>query len=134
MGREIVAVYQDCVLCGVKGRRKVADYAKQGIIIRKVGFTTEEGRELCYQAVQKGIGYMPFYVLDGDFAESIDALIPTEPRGETIEAYIPEEKIGKYTKATIGIKEPVETSKKTFTKKKKLKKKEEKSNGNVTES
>ncbi|MBQ8984290.1 hypothetical protein IJ098_00525 [Candidatus Saccharibacteria bacterium] len=78
--REIIAVYQDCVLCGAKGRQKIADYAAQGIQIRKVGFTTPEGRELCYQAVQKGIGYMPFYVSDGDFAESIEALIPKQPK------------------------------------------------------
>lgn len=75
MIKEIIAVYQDCVLCGTKGRQKIADYAAQGIQIRKVGFTTPEGKELCYQAVQKGIGYMPFYVSDGDFAENIEALI-----------------------------------------------------------
>lgn len=80
MDKEIIAVYQDCVLCGVKGRQKIAEYAKEGIRIRKVGFTTPEGRELCYQAVEKGIGYMPFYVSDGDFAESIDALIPKVPK------------------------------------------------------
>ena len=79
--KEIIAVYQDCLLCGVKGRKKAAEYAKKGVVIRKVGFTTPEGTELCYQAVKKGIGYMPFYVLDGDFAESIDALlIPKEPK------------------------------------------------------
>lgn len=81
MVKEVIAVYQDCVLCGAKGRKKAAEYAKKGVIIRKVGFTTPEGRELCYQAVKKGIGYMPFYVLDGDFAESIDALlIQKEPK------------------------------------------------------
>lgn len=81
MIKEVIAVYQDCVLCGMKGRKKAVEYAKRGVIIRKVGFTTPEGRELCYQAVQKGIGYMPFYVLDGDFAESIDALlIPKQPK------------------------------------------------------
>lgn len=80
MAREIIAVYQDCVLCGVKGRRKIAAYAEKGFIIRKVGFTTEEGRELCYQAIQRGIGYMPFYVSDDEFAASIDALIPKKPK------------------------------------------------------
>lgn len=78
--REIIAVYQDCVLCGTKGRQKIADYAAQGIQIRKVGFTTPEGRELCYQAVQKGIGYMPFYVSEGEFAESIEALTTKQPK------------------------------------------------------
>lgn len=81
MIKEIIAVYQDCVLCGTKGRQKIADYAAQGIQIRKVGFTTEEGKKLIHEAVFKhGIGYMPFYVLDGDFAESIEALIPKHPK------------------------------------------------------
>lgn len=71
MAREIIAVFQDCVLCGVKGRKKIAEYAAKGFNIRKVGFTTDEGRELCYQAVQKGIGQMPFYVSEGQFSTNI---------------------------------------------------------------
>lgn len=72
---EIIAVYQDCVLCGIKGRKKAQEYAEKGIVIRKVGFTTDEGRKLCAQALTKGIGTMPFYVCGGDFATTIDAFI-----------------------------------------------------------
>lgn len=86
MGKTIIAVYQDCVLCGSKGRKKVAEYAKKGIVIRKVGFTTEEGKKLIHKAVfEHKIGSMPFYT-DGeifttdlhDFVKNEE--IPKEPK------------------------------------------------------
>lgn len=80
MTREIVVVYQDCALCGAKGRQKIADLAGQGIIIRKVSFITEEGRELCAKAVEKGIGSMPFYVDGDDFATNIEAFLIRKPK------------------------------------------------------
>lgn len=73
--KEIIAVYQDCVLCGVKGKQKIAEYAKNNIAIRKVGFTTPEGRELCAKAVALGIGYMPFYIDGEKFAKSVEDLM-----------------------------------------------------------
>lgn len=81
--KEIIAVYQDCVLCGSKGRKKAAEYAKKGIAIRKVGFSTEEGKELIHKAVfEHKIGYMPFYTDGERFAAAIDELldIPKEPK------------------------------------------------------
>ena len=79
MAKEIIAVFQDCVLCGARGRQKIADLAAEGVIIRKVGFTTEEGGKLCAEAVRKGIGSMPFYVDGDDFATNIEALITKKP-------------------------------------------------------
>ena len=73
--KEIIAVYQDCVLCGIKGRKKIAEYADKGVLIRKVGFTTEEGRDLCAKAIASGIGVMPFYVYDDKFATTIEELL-----------------------------------------------------------
>lgn len=73
--KEIIAVYQDCVLCGVEGKQEIADYAEKGIAIRKVGFTTPEGRELCAKAVALGIGYMPFYTDGEKFAKSVEDLM-----------------------------------------------------------
>lgn len=83
MTREIVVVYQDCALCGAKGRQKIADLAGQGIMVRKVSFITEEGRELCAKAVEKGIGSMPFYVDGNDFATNIEAFLLQKP-AETV--------------------------------------------------
>lgn len=78
MSKEITVVYQDCVLCGVKGKQTIADYAEKGITLRKVGFATEEGRELCFQAVNMGIKGMPFYTDGKIFADSIQALLSAE--------------------------------------------------------
>lgn len=87
---EIIAVFQDCVLCGEKGRRKIAEYAKKGITIRKVGFTTEEGKDLIHKAVfEHKIGSMPFYTDGERFGATMDELlgqvavekpIPKEPK------------------------------------------------------
>ena len=76
MLREIIAVFQDCVMCGDKGRKKALNLAKDGVFIRKVSFVSPEGKELCRQAVfDHGIRTMPFYV-DGDkFATSLDELL-----------------------------------------------------------
>jgi hypothetical protein len=65
MTKKVFAVFQDCVLCGDKGRKKIAEFALKGVEIEKVGFTTELGSELCYQALKAGIGQMPFYT-DGE--------------------------------------------------------------------
>lgn len=74
--REIIAVFQDCVLCGVKGRKTIAEYAEKGVSIRKVGFTTEEGGRLIHEAVMEhGIGSLPFYVAGGKFSSSLEELI-----------------------------------------------------------
>lgn len=84
MPKEIIAVYQDCVLCGDKGRRKVADFAKKGFVIRKVSFLTEEGRDLCRKAVfTHGIESMPFFT-DGElFSVSLDSFIEKKPAKKT---------------------------------------------------
>jgi hypothetical protein len=76
MAKEIIAVYQDCVLCGDKGRQKIVELAHKGINIRKVSFVSDEGRELCHKAVfTHGIESMPFYT-DGElFAVSLESFI-----------------------------------------------------------
>lgn len=77
---EIIAVFQDCVLCGVKGKQKIAEYAEKGIRLRKVSFISEEGRELCAKAVSLGIGGMPFYTDGKVFATTIDGVISSETK------------------------------------------------------
>lgn len=76
MAKEIIAVYQDCVLCGSNGRQTISEYAKRGIMIRKVGFTTNEGKELIHEAVfNHGIGQMPFFTDGKRFAQTLSELI-----------------------------------------------------------
>lgn len=76
--KEITVVYQDCVLCGAKGRQIIADYAEKGIVLRKVGFTTPEGRDLCLKAVNLGIKCMPFYTNGKAIASSIEGVLSSE--------------------------------------------------------
>lgn len=102
--KEIIAVYQDCVLCGDKGRKKIAECATKGVLIRKVGFTTPEGKDLIHKAVlEHKIGSMPFFTDGENFSTSLD---------DFVASYIPEEKVGKYIKTTIGIKKPAKSVKK----------------------
>lgn len=76
MGKEIIAVFQDCVLCGDKGRKKIAEFAAKGINIRKIGFTTPEGKELIHKAVfEHNIGSMPFFTDGEKFSVKIDDFI-----------------------------------------------------------
>ncbi|MBR3139050.1 hypothetical protein IKG38_03540 [Candidatus Saccharibacteria bacterium] len=80
MPKEIIAVYQDCVLCGDRGRQKIVEFAKKGLDIRKVSFTTEEGRELCHKAVfTHSIESMPFYTDGSLFSVSLDSFLEKKP-------------------------------------------------------
>lgn len=76
MSKEIIAVFQDCVFCVDKGRKKATELAKKGVIIRKVGFTTQEGKDLIHKAVlEHKIGSMPFYTDGERFSISLDKLL-----------------------------------------------------------
>lgn len=72
--KEVTVVYQDCALCGAKGRQTIAEYVKRGIELRKVSFISDEGRKLCAEAVKRGIGSMPIYVCNGAFSPTLDGL------------------------------------------------------------
>lgn len=64
--KEIIVVYQDCVLCGDRGRKKRQNLLKKGLNIRKVSVFSREGAELSKIAVfEKGLGALPFYT-DGE--------------------------------------------------------------------
>ena len=76
MNKEIVCVYQDCVMCGDKGKILKQKIAENKLNVRKVSFASEEGRGLVAKAVfSHGIKVMPFYT-DGDkFATDISAFV-----------------------------------------------------------
>lgn len=76
MTKEVICVYQDCPLCGDKGKVVVEIATAKGASIRKVSFVTDEGRELIIKALfEHGIGTMPFYVMDGRFSTQIDEVL-----------------------------------------------------------
>lgn len=81
MLKEITCVYQDCPLCGARGDRLKKTVETNGVQLRKVSFASPEGKDLVHTAVfEKGIKTMPFFVLDGDFATSIEALLVEKPK------------------------------------------------------
>lgn len=62
MGNEIVCVYQDCILCGDRGKKYKKLIFDNKLSVRKVSFASEEGKNLIHEAVFKhGIGSMPFF-------------------------------------------------------------------------
>lgn len=81
MLKEITCVYQDCPLCGARGDRLKKIVEVSGVKLRKVSFASPEGKDLVHTAVfEKGIKTMPFFVLDGDFAASVEALLVEKPK------------------------------------------------------
>lgn len=76
MPKTLVCVYQDCYLCGDRGRRQKELCIKEGINLRKVGFTTEEGRKLIHEAVKHHMGSMPFFTDGEKFSYKLSDFIP----------------------------------------------------------
>ena len=62
MTKEVIAVFQDCVLCGDRGRKKIQKFAEKGISIRKLSAFSDEGGKLCHEAVfEHKMGSLPFF-------------------------------------------------------------------------
>ena len=76
MPKKIICVYQDCPLCGDKGKivQKIAQ--REGFQIEKVSFASKQGGELIHEAVfDHGIGTMPFYTDGEKFSTNIDDFV-----------------------------------------------------------
>lgn len=74
--QKITIVYQDCLLCGDRGKEIKKIVAAKGIRLHKVSFASDEGRELIRQAVfENGIKTMPFYYDGKRFASSLAEII-----------------------------------------------------------
>lgn len=87
MTKEIVAVYQDCFLCGStgeEGQKLLAEIAKKGISFRKVSFATSEGNEHCAKALEKGIQKMPFFTDGTTYTSDIKDLIQAESSAKSV--------------------------------------------------
>lgn len=76
MNKEIICVYQDCPLCGDKGKKlKKLIFDKQ-LNVRKVSFASPEGKELCYHAVfEEGIKTMPFFTDGKKYTATLEEFI-----------------------------------------------------------
>ena len=90
MDNEIICVYQDCPLCGDKGKKLKKLIFEKGLNVRKVSFASEEGKELCYQAIFKHeIKRMPFFTDGKRFATNLEDFIKkpikkTRKRGKKV--------------------------------------------------
>lgn len=80
--QKITVVYQDCPLCGDRGKAVKKIIAEKGIRLHKVSFASDEGMALINMAVlEAGIKTMPFYYdeVHHRFASSL-AEILAKPR------------------------------------------------------
>lgn len=76
MSKEIICVYQDCPLCGDKGKITKKIITKHNLSLRKVTFASDEGKELIHKAVMEhNIGTMPFYTNGKNFSTNIEDFI-----------------------------------------------------------
>lgn len=74
--KKITVVYQDCPLCGDRGKALKKVVAEKGVRLHKVSFASDEGRELINEAVfEKGIKTMPFFTDGKDFTTDIKELL-----------------------------------------------------------
>ena len=80
MNKEIVCVYQDCPLCGDKGKKLKKLIIDKKLNVRKVSFASNEGKDLCNKAVFGfGIKTMPFFTDGEKFVNEIEDLLE-EPK------------------------------------------------------
>ena len=86
MNKTIIAVYQDCFMCGgnkEKGEKMLEDLAKAGATFRKLSFATMEGQEHCAKAIEAGVQAMPFFTDGKIYASDYKTLIEAESAHHT---------------------------------------------------
>ena len=81
--KQITVVYQDCPLCGDRGKEVKKIVAEKGVRLHKVTFASDEGRKLINQAVfEKGIKTMPFYTDGVNFTTDIKELLVNKKKAK----------------------------------------------------
>ena len=98
--KEIICVYQDCVMCGSKGQKLKEYIAKNGLKVRKVSFASPEGKDLCYKVIANHKGsswYLPFYTDGEHFAQNIQELVEkkAEDKPKRVRKYTTRKRIKK---------------------------------------
>lgn len=85
MNKQIICVYQDCVLCGDKGEKLKKLIVDKKLDVRKVSFASEEGRELIHTALlEHKIGTMPFYTDGKRYTTTLEELIKKTRKGKNV--------------------------------------------------
>ena len=81
MAKGIICVYQDCPMCGDRGKKLKKLIFDKKLNVRKVSFASDEGRELIYQALtEHKIGTLPFFTDGKKFTNDINDLIATKAK------------------------------------------------------
>lgn len=76
MNKQIICVYQDCLLCGDRGKKLKELIFDKKLNVRKVSFASPEGRELIYTALtEHKIGTMPFFTDGVRFTTTLEELL-----------------------------------------------------------
>ena len=76
MDKEIICVYQDCVMCGDKGKELIKYIETNGLQVRKVSFASDEGKELVHEAVfNHKISKMTFFTDGKKYTEKISEFV-----------------------------------------------------------
>lgn len=85
MNKEIICVYQDCPLCGDKGKKLKKLIIDKNLSVKKVSFASEEGKDLCHKAVfEHKIQTMPFYTDGKKFSTDINDLLKTTKKTKKV--------------------------------------------------
>ena len=99
MPNEIIVVYQDCVLCGDRGKKIKEIATKAGVKIRKLSFACVEGQEHCMKAIEAGVKTMPFYTDGKIYAPTLETLLEAQSEPQTAKIKLTK-KASKKTKKT----------------------------------
>lgn len=94
--KQYICCYQDCPLCGDKGKKLKKLIIDKQLDVRKVSFASPEGKELCHEAVfAHGIKKMPFFTDGTNYAETLEELIAIKPKknAATKKKYTREKKV-----------------------------------------
>lgn len=76
--KELLLIYQDCPMCGVRegwGEEQEAAAQKAGVKFRKVSFVAQEAQGMAQKAVKAGIASMPYFTDGTHFAKTIEELL-----------------------------------------------------------
>lgn len=81
--KQYICCYQDCPLCGDKGKKLKKLIIDKQLDVRKVSFASPEGKELCYEAVfAHGIKKMPFFTDGVNYSLSLEELVTIKPKAK----------------------------------------------------
>ena len=81
MNKEIICVYQDCVMCGDRGKRLKKLIFSENLNVRKVSFASDEGKELIFKALtEHKIGSMPFFTDGERFSTNLADFVEKDPK------------------------------------------------------